>query len=79
VVPQSLDVGDRLTAGGEDGGHVDQHVPAVVDRYEPAPLQRHRQPCRQTHLGGEQTHRRTPANGTTLVPSAVTDSPATSQ
>ena len=60
MVTQSLDVGDRLTAGGEDGGHIDQHLPAVVDRYEPAAFQRHRQRCSQTHLVCEQTHRRSP-------------------
>ncbi len=46
LVPQRVDVGDRLTTGGQHGRDVHPHLAAIMDRGEPPPRQRRRQASR---------------------------------
>ena len=78
LVTQRVDVGDRLTAGGEHGRHVDQHPPTVMhgtNRRESTPPTTLVSPTRSASSRTAAA----PASGTTPVPSAVTDSRATTR
>ena len=72
---QRVDVGNRLTTGRQDRGHVDQHLPAVMEWNKSSAGQRHRQPRGQTDPVASRRTAEAPANGTTPVLSALTDSP----
>ena len=54
-----VDIGDRLPTTGEHGGHIDQHLPAVMPRHETPTRQGAGELAGQAHLLGQQTHRGT--------------------
>jgi hypothetical protein len=56
-VPQALEVADRLRAQHLRHGQVDQQLAAVIDRQEPGPPHRRRQPGPQAAALCQQPHR----------------------
>jgi len=59
-VPQAGEVADRLTAQNLRHGQVDQDLAAVIDRVEPPPRHRRRQPGPQPGPLGQQPDRQRP-------------------
>jgi len=59
-VPQPLEVADRLPAQDLSHGQVDQDLAPVVDRVEPPPRHRRRQPGSQAGPLGQQPQRHRP-------------------
>jgi len=59
-VPQALEVADRLPAQDLGHGHVEQDLTSVIDRVEPPPRHRRRQPGPQPAPLGQQPQRQRP-------------------
>src|SRR5215218_8814047 len=74
-MPESVDVGDRLTPSSQHRCDIQPDPTAVMQRGETAPSQSSRHRAVSPTRSARSRTATAPANGTTPDPSAVTDNP----